>query len=97
MVLLVTSICVSYAFGLMMGVCELGQRMSNGFDQIDDEIEKFDWYLFSHQMQRMLLIILMEVQQSVEFNYFGSISATRENSKKASFDSMPSSSYTTFD
>lgn len=47
MVLILTSIYVSYAFGIMFGVCEIGQRVSNGFDKIGGEIEVFNWHLFS--------------------------------------------------
>lgn len=70
----------------MMGICELGQLMTSGFEEILSEIETFDWYLFPHEIQRMLLIILMDVQIPVEIECFGNISVTRENSKKVSFD-----------
>lgn len=87
MVLILVGIFASYAFGCMIIICEFGQQMSNGFDQIDVEIEAFDWYLFPDELRRMLPIILMETQQAVEFKCFGSISANRENLKKVSFDS----------
>lgn len=71
----------------MFGVCELGQRMTNGFGEIDDEIEAFNWYLFPYEIQKILTTILIRVQMPIELQYFGSISATRENSKKVSFKS----------
>lgn len=71
----------------MFGVCELGQRMTNGFGEIDDEIEAFNWYLFPYEIQKILTTILIRVQMPIELQYFDSISATRENSKKVSFKS----------
>lgn len=87
MMLILMSVFALYAFGTMFGICEFGQLMSNGFNRIDDEIKTFNWYLFPHQIQQMLLTILMDTQRSVEFKCFGSISATREYSKKVSSDS----------
>lgn len=70
----------------MLGICEIGQRVSNGFDKIGGEIEVFNWHLFSHQRQKILMIVLMRAQTPIELNYFGSISAARENAKKVSLD-----------
>ena len=84
MVLLVTSLFGLNAFGTVLAICECSQYVSNAFEEIDDEIETFDWYLYSHKLQRMLPIILMAAQQPVELNYFGSFSAVRETFKKVS-------------
>ena len=84
MVLLLTSFYGLYAFGVALAICEFGQYESDAFQEIDDEIEAFDWYLYSHEIQQMLPIILMAVQQPVELKYFGSFSAVRENFKKVS-------------
>lgn len=81
------SIFVLYTFGIMFGICEFGQRMTNAFERIDNEFESFDWHLFPLEMQRMLPPILMMAQAPVVLNYFGSMSATREYAKKVSFHS----------
>lgn len=73
----------------MLIICEFGQLMTNTFFEIDDEIEKFNWYLFPHELQRMMPIIFIESQIPVEFKCFGSISATRISSKQVSFNSTP--------
>lgn len=86
MILFVIIIFVSYGFGIIIIICEFGQRMTNAFEQIDNKTGKFKWYLFPRKLQRMLLIILIKTQQPVELRCFGSVSATRENSKKVSFD-----------
>lgn len=85
MVLLVIGFYVSYAFGLVLAICEFGQRLSNAFEGIHDDIALFDWYLFPHKIQRTLPIILVTAQQPVEIKCFGSISAVRENSKNVNF------------
>lgn len=77
-----------YAFGIIFLTCELGQRLTNAFEQIQDEIKKFEWYLFSSEIQQMLPTILIVSQQSIELECFGSISGLRETFKKVyCFDS----------
>lgn len=57
--------------------CELAERLSIGFDDINDMIDDFDWYLFPHAMQNMLPIIMMYAQQRVGFECFGSCNCNR--------------------
>ena len=83
-VFLVVGFYVTYAYGVVLGNCELGQQASNAFDGIDIKIETFDWYLFSLEIQRMLHIILIEAQENVEIKCFGSISVSRETATKVS-------------
>lgn len=78
------SIYILYAIGVVFGFCEFGQRLSDAFDEIDDEIEAFDWYSFTHELQQMLPTILMVTQQPVVIECFGSISGLRECFKKVS-------------
>ena len=75
---------MSYAFGIVPGICEVGQQIYNAFDEIDDEIEAFNWYLFPLKMRKMLPIILMVSQQPVQVDCFGSIFVLREAFKKVS-------------
>lgn len=82
LMLFVTIIYSSYAFGIMFVACEFGQRLSNAFEEIDDSIEEFDWNLFSHEIQRLLPTILIVTQKPVVFECFGSISALRDTFKK---------------
>lgn len=72
----------SYAFGIMMFICELGQRLSDAFEEIGVVIESFQWNLFSLQMRKLLPIILIVEQQTIDLEFFGSISGTRETFKK---------------
>lgn len=66
--------------------CEFGQRLSNAFEEIDNEIETFDWYLFPYELKQMLPIILLMTQKPVEFECFGSISISRKYFKKVGFN-----------
>lgn len=66
----------------MLGSCEFGQQFSDAFEEVNDKIEAFDWYLFPSELQRMLPMIMVVAQQPVELKCFGSISAVREISKK---------------
>lgn len=73
------------SFGLLFFACEIGQRYSNLFDDICDEIDQFKWYAFPIEVQRRLLIIIPIVQQQVAIGCFGSIKCLRESFKKVSF------------
>lgn len=82
MVLILMCIYVFYAFGMM------SQLLTNEFDETGDRIQAFDWHLFSYKIQRMFLITLVRALIPVELRCFGSVSATREYSKKVSFDPL---------
>lgn len=62
--------------------CELGQRLSDAFDDISSAVNLFDWYLFPIQIQRMLPLIIPSTQQPVALACFGSIVCTRDALRK---------------
>lgn len=82
--LLLTIFFTCYAFGVVVAICELGQRLTNAFEEINDEIWQMDWYLFPSQIQRMLPTIMNLTQKKVAFKCFGSIAGSRETFKKVS-------------
>ena len=73
---------MSTTFVLLFASCELAGRMSIEFDDINDQINRFDWYLFPHEMQQLLPIIMANTQQEVGFECFGSILCNRDTFKK---------------
>lgn len=75
---------VCYAFGTLFVACELGQRASNAFDEINDVIGQFDWYLFPDELKKILPIIMQFAQRPVDVEFFGSISCSREVFKRVS-------------
>lgn len=62
--------------------CEIGERMSNAVFEIEDEIAQFDWYSFPLEIQKILPIIIVNVQKPINIDCFGSISATRDTFKE---------------
>lgn len=71
-----------YAFGAVFLVCELCQRISNGCEGFNDKIDQFKWYLFPAKIQRALPAIIINVQQPVYVECFGSIACDRETFKR---------------
>lgn len=70
--------------GLVFFTCEIGQRFSSGFDNINDVIDQFDWYSFPVEIKKMLPIIIQMAQQQVAIECFGSIMCLRDTFKKVS-------------
>lgn len=66
------------ALALVFINCELCQRISDAYEQVDITIVQFEWYLFPNDIQRMLPIIIANAQQPVELECFGSIKCGRE-------------------
>lgn len=85
LVLLVTIFYAIYAFGVVFTVCELFQRLTDGFDEINDVIDQLKWYQFPDEIQKMLPTLLIIVQKPVVIKCFGSISCCRETFKEVSF------------
>lgn len=73
---------VIYALSIICIVCELGERMTIAYDEMDCVIQQFSWYLFPIQIQRQLPIVMINAQQSVTLQCFGSIFANRESFKQ---------------
>lgn len=82
LVLFVTIFYVVYAFGIILIVCELGQRLTDAFEHVGDEFDIFEWYSFSLEIQRMLPTIIILSNQPIELECFGGISGSRETFKK---------------
>lgn len=62
--------------------CDLGQTMTNQFDGFNDELCRYNWYLFPIEMQHMLVIIMANTQQPAIVQGFGNIMCTRDAFKK---------------
>lgn len=68
---------ICYAFGIVFIACEVGNRQSNAFDEIDDVIGQFKWYLFPDELKRILPFIIHFAQRPVNIEFFGSSSCNR--------------------
>lgn len=82
MVLLETAVEVFYAFGTIFLLCELGERLTIAYDELECEIEQYEWYLFPIEIQRLLPLVVINAQQLVAMQCFGRISSNRDAFKK---------------
>lgn len=76
---------IFYGFWSLMMVfyaCELGQRFSNAFGEIDDKFGQLKSYLLPKDVQKMLPLIQIYAQQSIAVEFFGSMSLSREQFPK---------------
>lgn len=71
-----------FAYGFMFLACELAQRSSDYFANIEDMAVQWNWYLFPDEIQRLLPLILIVMQRPVEIECFGGIASNRELYKK---------------
>ena len=84
MVLIESILCGFWGTIIVFAACELGQRFSNAFIEIDDLIGQHDWYLFPIDIQQMLPTVIINVQEAIEVKFFGSVACCREQFKKVS-------------
>lgn len=75
----------SASFGILFVACELPGRLSDRFDAINSQINKFNWYLFPLKMQQILPVVMIYAQQPVYLECFGSIPCDRETFKRVSY------------
>lgn len=59
----------------------MGQRVTNGFEEVNDSIGELNWYLLPTEFQSILSIFIAVAQQTVCFDVFGSISCSRDDFK----------------
>lgn len=83
--LIATISFASFSFGVVFVTCDLGQRLTDAFDEICDDIVALKWNRFPLQIQRLLPTILIGTQSPVVLDCFGSISVLRDTFKKVDF------------
>lgn len=84
MMLLVAICFATYAFVAVFIICDLGQRLTDAFEEDRDELLTFDWYLFPLEIRRLLPNILIGTQQPVVLDCFGSICVLRSTFNEVS-------------
>lgn len=65
-------------------VCEFGQRVNTAFEELNDRIDEFDWYMYPMEIQRIAPIIMAAIQRRVIVQAFGNIVCIRQLFKKVS-------------
>lgn len=71
-----------YSFILLFILCELGERLPIGFEEIGNEINNMNWYLFPIKIQRMIPTMQIMAQQDVQLMAFGNLPCSRETFKR---------------
>lgn len=67
-----------FCLALVLNDCELGQRMTDAFEEINFTLNQFEWYLFPIEIKRMLPAIIANAQKTVAVECFGSIACNRD-------------------
>lgn len=49
-------------FGSVFLACEVGQRFTDLFEEINDILDRLNWYLFPNKLQRLLPTVLVNAQ-----------------------------------
>lgn len=73
-----------WSFALILFVCELDERASIAFSEIDHMVGQFNSYHFSHDMKKMLPIVIAMVSTPFGISAFGSVKCSRETFRKVS-------------
>lgn len=73
------------SIALLLASCELAGRISIGFEDLNDTVNKFEWYLFPLVIQRALPVVMINAQQRIGFECFGSIIVHRDTFKSVSY------------
>lgn len=60
----------------------MGQQATNAFSDMNDALDKIDWYLYPIEIQRMLVPVMIYSQKPALLEFFGSIACSREQFKK---------------
>lgn len=73
-----------WTYAIAFATCECGHRVEDAFDAINNEIVQLNWLRFSINIKRILPIFIIDVQQPVQLDVFGSFSCGRVEFKKVS-------------
>ena len=71
-------------FVLIFACYDSGELMTNQFEIFDKQLCECNWYLFSIEMQRILVIFITITKQPTIIRCYGNIEITRETFKKVS-------------
>lgn len=74
-----------FALATVFIACEIGHRMSEAFEEmIDFTIDQWDWYRLPREIRLVLPMIMLNAQQPITLECFGSIKCSREVFKNVS-------------
>lgn len=70
-----------WSFSQMFIFSELGERLSDRFNQLDTAIIYCDWYTFPLKLRKSLPMILEGTQKPIRLRGYGNVPCTRETFK----------------
>lgn len=69
-------------FGLVFFSCEIGQQFTNLFEEITDQFDQLNWYLFPMKVQQLLPTAMMNVNEVLIIGCYGTMNGSRDQFKK---------------
>lgn len=63
--------------GLMFFSCEIGQQITNMYEDITERFEQLNWYIFPMKVQRIMPTAMINLNETVDIGCFGMMSGSR--------------------
>lgn len=76
-----TLIIIFLSFGTVFFYCELGETVTQYFNIFHEHLCQSNWYKFPIDVQRMLIIFMLDTQQPAAITGYGNIECTRDSFK----------------
>lgn len=70
-----------WSYLVLLLYCEFGERVTNEFVELDNEVCQLEWYLLPISVQRFIPFIMNTTQQPIILRGFQSCSCARESFK----------------
>lgn len=71
-----------WSIAFIFFLCECGERVTHQFETFNYELDKCNWYLYPMGMQRILIIVMTNSQQSMFIRGYGNLTCVRDAFKK---------------
>lgn len=75
----------AWSFVMIFFFCEFGAMVTNQFNRFNEELDQCDWYLFPVELQRTLLIVMINTQNPIIIRGYGNTLCTRDALKQATW------------
>lgn len=78
---LALSVLVIMSFAIIFAFCELGAQVTHQFNSLDDVLCQVKWYILPIEVQRMVIMFMLDAQQAVFLRGYGNIVCSRDSFK----------------
>lgn len=75
---------IFWSFAFVFFICEYGERVSNGFEELNTTLNDLKWYLLPNEIQRMLPTAMISFQAPVVVPIVGKMTCSRYIFEKVS-------------